>query len=209
MKSSLPVCFLLALLVLATGCESLDSSSSTTVWRRPQYFGGPKKSVGVAVLAYRKETRVRMEDALVAALRARGVAAKASYPLIDTQTMVSNKAAAVATAKSMGVEAVLAVRLVDLQTLKNARIAPSNSGEALAPWQNWYEFFTVKSAFATDPAAVRPGQTVGVQATFYESPSGSLLWSATFTEKVLGSESQPGMIAADLVKKLEAAALVP
>lgn len=207
MKSCLPALLLLvAAFSLFTGCQTTDSSS---VWRRPEYYGAPKKSVAVAVLAYRKETRMRLEEALVADLRQRGVNARVTYPLIDTQTLVSNKAAAIERAKATGVEAILAVRMVDLETLKIYQFPASNTGTGLPPWQNWFDFFQAKSAYATNPSMAEPGNAIGVMATFYENPTGVFLWSYTFAPKVTGSTAQLDPISTTIVKKLQASALIP
>jgi len=208
MKLSLTA--ILTLLILGTmftGCQS-GADSAANVWRRPDYFGGPKKSVAVAVLAYRAEVRRELEDTLVAQLRQQGVNARATYPLIDTQTIVSNKSAAVERAKALGVQAILAVRMVDRDTLKVVQFSSGNSGKTLAPWQNWFEFFTVPSAFATHPEMAQPGSVIGAQATFFESPSGTLLWSATFTQKIGASPDQSRQLATALVAKLRSAALI-
>ena len=201
----------LALLFLGTiftGCQS-GPEASANIWRRPDYFGGPKKSVAVAVLAYHADVRKEVEDALVARLRQQGVNARPTYPVVDTQTIVSNKPAAIERAKSLGVQAVLAVRMVDRDTLKVVQISPGNNGKTLAPWQNWFEFFSVPSAFATNPENVQVGNVIGAQATFYESPSGTLLWSATFTHMVNDSPAQVDQLAAALVAKLHSSALIP
>ena len=200
-------CGFIALLV--SGCQTTDSETSANVWRRPEYYGGPKKSVAVAVLAYRQEVRVRYENALVAALRQRGVNARSTYASIDTQTLVSNRSAAVERAKSLGVDAVLAVRMVDRQTLKAVRFAPGNSGTGLPPWHNWFEFFNVPAAFSTNPEMAQPGQTIGAQATFFECPSGDLLWSATFTRKIGQDPAQANTTATAIVQRLQSAALIP
>ncbi len=75
MKLSLPA--LLAALLLGTIFTACQSSpeASANIWRRPDYFGGPKKSVAVAVLAYHADVRKEVEDALVA-----GSASRASTP---------------------------------------------------------------------------------------------------------------------------------
>lgn len=207
-----PLTALLSLLLfgtLFTGCLGGGSGNSVSIWRRPDYFGGPKKSVAVAVLAYRMETRMHLENTLVAKLRQQGVDARVTYPVVDTQTIVSNKPAAVERAKSLGVQAILAVRMVDRDTLKAVHISTSNSSAGLAPWQNWFEFFSVTSAFSTHPEMARPGNEIGAMATFFECPSGHLLWSATFTHIVSNSSSQVDYIADALVAKLRSAALIP
>jgi len=210
MKPSLTA--LLSLLLfgtLFTGCQGGGLGNSVNIWRRPDYFGAPKKSVAVAVLAYRAETRVHLENILVTKLRQQGVDARTTYPVIDTQTIISNKPAAVERAKSLGVQAILAVSMVDRDTLKAVHISTSNSSEGLEPWQNWFEFFSVTSAFATHPEMARPGNEIGAMATFFECPSGHLLWSATFTHLVSNSSSQDDYIAGALVAKLHSAALIP
>ncbi|GAT32156.1 hypothetical protein TSACC_2553 [Terrimicrobium sacchariphilum] len=209
MKLSLPALFAALLLgTIFTSCQS-SPEASANIWRRPDYFGGPKKSVAVAVLAYHADVRKEVEDALVARLRQQGVNARATYPVVDTQTIVSNKPAAIERARALGVKAVLAVRMVDRETLKVVQISPGNNGKTLAPWQNWFEFFSAPSAFVTNPENVQVGNVIGAQATFYESPSGTLLWSATFTHMVNDSPAQVDQLASALVAKLHSAALIP
>lgn len=210
MKSSLLARPFFALIILLTaGCQTTDSASSTNLWRRPEYYGGPKKSVAVAVLAYRKETRINVENALVAALRQRGVDARTTYSVIDTQTIVSNKAAAIERAKSLHVDAILAVRMVDRQTLKIFHFSSSNTGTGLPPWTNWFDFFRATSAYSTNPSMAQPGSEIGVLATFYENPTGDLLWFYTFAPRVTGQASQANTIAASIVSKLQSAVLIP
>ncbi len=210
MKSSHLVRVLFGLIILLTAaCQTTDSGSSTNLWRRPEYFGGPKKSVAVAVLAYRQETRINVENALVAALRQRGVDARTTYSVINTQTIVSNKAAAIERAKALHVDAILAVRMVDRQTLKIFHFSSSNAGTGLPPWTNWFDFFRATSAYSTNPSMAQPGHEIGVMATFYENPTGDLLWFYTFAPKVTGQASQGTAIAASIVSKLQSAVLIP
>jgi hypothetical protein len=206
MKTSLSCICALAVLLLA-GCQPAGSANNT--WRRPGYYGAPKRSVAVAVLAYRNEVRAEYENALVAALHARGVDAKATYPLLSTQEIISNKDAAVARAKSLGVEGVLAIRLADKKTLEIYQMSPSNSGDALRPWQGWYDFFGIKSAYATRPEMIQPGSVIGVTGAFFESPSGTLLWSAALTPRVGGSATKPNAFAGAVTLALQRAALIP
>ncbi len=70
MKTSLSCACALVVLLLA-GCQTAGPANNT--WRRPGYFGAPKRSVAVAVLAYRNDARAQYENALVNALHARGV----------------------------------------------------------------------------------------------------------------------------------------
>ncbi len=194
-----------AVLMVLCGCQS----PGTSTWRKPGYFGAPKKSMSVVVLAYRPEMREQFEKAIASELRKSGVDAKTSYQSMSTQSIVANKPAALETLKHTNVESVLVARLADPKTLESVSISPANSGATMQPWQNWFDYFTAPSAFAVGPASLAAGGKIGIQAVLYESPSGTLLWSATRVSKANASGNSANAFSSTVVQDLKKAALVP
>lgn len=189
--------------VILCGCQSTDSSH---VWRRPGYFGPPKKSVSVVVLAYRPETRKEFEDAVAAELQKNGVVAHTTHATLPTQSVISDKAAALGSIKDA--DGVLVARLADPSTLKAVKVAPQNSGETMQPWQNWFDFFTAPKAFAVGPVGMSPGGEAGVQAVLYESPSGQLLWSEAVVIRRGASLVTPQSFSTAVVAGLKKSAVI-
>lgn len=197
---------LFAAVVALCGCQS---SPGTGVWRKPGYYGGPKKSVAVAVLAHRDDVREEYEKAIAAELAKSGVAAQTTFGKMPTETILANKPVAIEWIKHTGVQAVLVARLADPKTLEAVQISPTNSGNAMKPWQNWFDFFTAQSAFAVNPADIAEGGKIGIQAVMYESPSGTLLWSGTLVARADTPELSEKCFASTLAGALKKAALVP
>ncbi|MFZ4775834.1 MAG: hypothetical protein ACOYM3_10740 [Terrimicrobiaceae bacterium] len=196
---------LFACLLTLCGCQS----SGTSTWRKPGYFGAPKTSMSVVVLAYRPEMREQFENAIAAELRKSGVDAKTSYQTISTQSLLANKPAALDSLKHTNVESVFVARLADPKTLESVSISPANSGATMQPWQNWFDYFTAPSAFAVGPASMAAGGKIGIQAVLYESPSGTLLWSATRVSNANTTGNSAKAFAGTVAQDLKKAALVP
>ena len=194
---------LLAFAVVLVGCQSTEKTSQ---WRRPNDFSGPRKSVAVVVAAYQPAVRAEMETAIVAALKNRGVAARTTYQTASLSALSQDRAASAA---RLGGDSVLVLRLADPLSLRAITIQPGNSGEALQPWQNWFEFFTAKGAFSAGPVAMNSSGDMGIHAALFESPSGRLLWSATAVRKVPAGGLQSQSAAANVVRMLQNASLVP
>lgn len=194
--------------LLLSGC-AFPGGELTNVWRQPNYFGGPKQSVAVVVLAYRDDSRREAERVFADALRLHGVTARTTYGYLPVQEIFDDEPSAVAKIRGMGVQAVLSVRLADPATLRNFQISPGNPGTGLEPWQNWYDFFDVQSAFATGPDRIRTGAEIGIQATFYSVPDGNLLWSGTALPTVRGDGRQLAELASQIVTALQESALIP
>lgn len=195
----LPLLFVLTLLA---GCQS---TAPIKEWRRADDFGAPKNSVAVLVAAYRPEIRAQYENAIVAALAESGVAARPTYNVLPLQQA---KASPSTTIPPLGTEGFLAVRLADPTSVRAYEISGANSGEPLAPWQNWFDFFTTKGTFNTAPVGAS-GREVGIHAAFYDSASGKLLWSATTVRSLSPSRTQSAQVAAVLNRLLSSAALIP
>lgn len=195
-----------AVLVSLCGCQS---TPGTGVWRKPGYFGGPKKSVAVVVLVHRDDVRKEYEKAIAAELEKSGVAAQTTFGRMPTGTILADKPAAIESIKHTGVQAVLVARLADPKTLETVQISPTNSGNAMQPWQNWFDFFTAPSAFAVNPATMAQSGKTGIQAVLYESPSGTLLWSGTLVTKAGTPDLSEERFASTLAGALKKALLIP
>jgi len=204
MKRASLLLFLTAACFFA-GCQTAGEFQN--VWRRADYFGGPKASVAVVALAYTPQSRRFVEDTFANALRAHGVRAQTTFGYLPVQEIFDDEPSAVQKIRGLGVDAVLAVRLADPGTLRAIQISPGNPS-SLQPWQNWYDFFDVKGAFATGPEQVRVGKEIGMQATFYEAPEGKLLWSATLLPTVRGDDNQVRELAEQIAAKLQESALI-
>lgn len=162
--------------------------------------------MAVLVAAYGPEARADFENAIASALRARGIAASTTYTTISINQAARDKAAAL---KEIGsVDAVLVVRPADRLSMSAFTISPGNSGESLQPWQNWFDYFSAKGAFAGSPAGMGGMNEIGIHAALYEAPSGRLLWSATTVQRVSGSEGSAQAVATGIVRRLAAAALI-
>src|SRR4029453_15000138 len=92
---------LLALLRGASPSPALRDS-----WRDPQFAGQPLRSVLVIGVARSQSNRRVFEDGFAQALRAQGVAATASYPLLPEEGAIGNARIKQAVAQS-GADAVL------------------------------------------------------------------------------------------------------
>jgi hypothetical protein len=106
--------FWLAALLLASGCAS--TPQQTTVWRDPNYTGGPFKKVFVIGLSSKDLTDRRgFEDLMVGTLRSTGTQAVPAYQFLASDGQADQASMMAALAKS-GADAVLLARFMGFST---------------------------------------------------------------------------------------------
>jgi len=162
------------------------SSKLTTSWSDPAATGRSYKKIAVVGITPRAPGRRMYEDAFVAALESRAVAAVASYTFAGEGKL--DREAATAKLKEIGADAVLVTRLVDQETVKNF-YPPSYSTVATPAMYHggWYGYYSTGYTYMSDPGYVTEDKVYRLETNLYDLGNERLLWSGlTETTVMLG-----------------------
>jgi hypothetical protein len=159
---------------------SCATTRLTAVQKNEDYKGGPIKKIAVLAVAKVPFIRNLFENDFVTALKARGVDAIPTYPVIPT-VQLADRDLVVAKVKTLGTDAIIATRLLDRKTVETyvpqTYAVPSYYGD----WGSYYGFvstgYTVQEEFAY------------LETNVYDTKTGQLIWTAR-SETSLASKDE-------------------
>jgi hypothetical protein len=162
------VSLVLAALFL-TGCSS---TTLRDTWKDPQFAGAPLRSVLVVGVARSANNRRVFEDGFAQALRAQGVAATASYPLLPEEGAISNARIKQAVAQA-GADSVLVTRVLRID--RNVRVTPGYVAPGYAMgFYSWYA-----TTWTTVPPMVDQYDVLTIESTVWDMRQERAVWSGT------------------------------
>lgn len=196
---------LLASLAAAGGCA--NGARLASVWRDPDFQAASlRKPMVVAVGRTPRERRL-FEDKLASALRARGVDALPSYPVVGDERVDS---ARVDTAMHrMGCDGIFVARVVDRQTVTRyypPAGAAAGYGIYRAPGAyhaGWWPYYSLGYAYATTAGYTIADQRISVETNLYRYADGRLVWSGLSRQWLSGFD-EPGAEIGSVVRELAA-----
>ncbi len=162
-------------LVLLGSCASTSLVSSQ---RNPAYTGGPLKRLMVIGMTADPRARKAFEDEFVARLKAAGVSAQPSYPLIP-ETGSIDKAHLHDVVESAGADGVLAARLVKVDTDLTAPQALNFEDRSAG----FYAYYASGSTESFDPSLSGESNNITIHFDLYSVAGSQLVWAgdaATF-----------------------------
>lgn len=166
MRLLLSWCLIVLCSLLLTSCAT---TTLTAVWKNEDYKGGQIDKIAVLGIAKIPVVRNLFENEFVRELKARGVDAIPTYPVIPT-VQLADRDLVVAKVKTLGTDAILATRLLDRKTVETyvpqVYAVPSYYGD----WERYYDFvstgYTVQEEFAY------------LETNVYDIKTGQLIWTA-------------------------------
>jgi len=162
---------LLAAAALLAGCET---TTTTATWRDPAIGNVRFESLLVMGVAEDQFARRKYEDALAAALRARGVRATASYTVLpDVQPMSEEQIDDAV--RSRGFEAVIVTRVTG--TGEEQVYFPGYYEFYRRPiYDHYYRFYSYSYDRVYRPGYTDTYQTVSLETLLYRAPDGQVAW---------------------------------
>lgn len=206
----------LALAALALGTLTLGACAGTSrlasTWRDPGFQDSSLARLLVVAVGRSPGERRRFEDQFVAALRARGVDARASYPLIGDER--ADSALVDAHAQRAGCDGIFVSRVVDRQMVRRSYgIGGYGAYGAHAPvgyygppsgyHAGWWPYYSYGYASANAGAFAVEDQRVSVETNLYRHGDGQLVWSG-LSRQWLSASAGPGDEIAGVVRELVA-----
>jgi hypothetical protein len=189
--------------VTLTACARSSRLAST--WRDPGFRDSSLTRLLVVAVGRSPGERRRFEDRFVASLRARGVDARASYPLIGDAR--ADSALVEAQARQTGCDGIFVSRVVDRQLVRRSYGgAPGLVGYYGPPsgyHAGWWPYYSRGYANATGGAFAVEDQRVSVETNLYRHEDGQLVWSGLSRQWLTASEG-PGDETASVVRELVA-----
>jgi hypothetical protein len=167
-------------------CSVLLASCATTtvnsVWKNEKYTGGPLNKIAILGLGYNPAVRKLFEDEFVRELKARGVDAVPTYPVLLSDEL-GDRDAAVTKVKSLGTDGVLAARVVDRKTTK------IYTPEVYSFPYSYNDFAGYYGYVVSGGQVVQQDEVVSLETNVYDMKTGQLLWTAR-TDTWLGDYQQ-------------------
>ena len=162
-------------LMLLGSCASTSLVSSQ---RNPTYAGPPLKRLMVVGVTDDPSVRKAFEDEFVAKLKAAGVSAEPSYPLIPESGSV-DKAQLREVVESAAVDGVLAARLVKVEENETALQAFNFEDRSAG----FYGYYSAGSTGSLDPSLGGESNNITIHFDLYSVSGARLVWAgdaATF-----------------------------
>ena len=187
--------------LLVAGCAS--ATRLTRVWTDTRFETNSLRKLMVIGIARSPATRRVFEDRFVAALRAQGIEAEPSYPLVGDDNLDSARVSA--EMHKTGCDGVFVTRIVD-QKIVRASYPPSYLG---APWAyryGWYGYYSSGYSYVGTPGYAIENQVVNFETSLYRVSDDQLVWSALSQEWIAPSEV-PGTEIDPLIRQLVSALL--
>ena len=157
-------------LVLLGSCASTDLTSSQ---RNPAYTGPALTRLMVIGVTGNAGARRVFEDEFVAKLKAAGVSAVPSYPLLPESSSVD----AVQLRKAVegaGVDGVLAARLAKLQQQDPNALQEFNFADLTT---SFYSYYASSPSGSYDPSLASDSDTITVHVDLYSVAGSRLVWA--------------------------------
>jgi hypothetical protein len=169
------------LIVSACASTSLDLT-----WRDPAYQGQPFAKVLVVGATDDAAKRQIYEDALVGALKRRGVDAVASHTLIPSESQVTRDAV-VEAVKTSGADSVISTRLVGIET-RATQMPTQAVGRTGADPSLDTDLFGYYSSMGSQPIVLQDYRVASLDSTLFDARTGKMVWwgrsSAFATEDI-------------------------
>ena len=201
--------FLALLAVLLGSCAA---TSLKSVWKSPDYHGGPVGKIAVLAIDEGGFYRPMIEGQFVLQLEQQGQPAFKTLDLLPLPEIKTNKTAAAARLRAVGTEAILIVRLAS--AVNQSSLVPMAGGGPTVTTDSgkagWFEYYTV---YSSGPGGMQNDLKLKVclETSLYDLISGKKLWSG-LTETVLREDmdrmAEVGPLAARVIKALRADGLI-
>jgi hypothetical protein len=163
-------------LTLALGAAACASTKLTSVYRSPDYQGGPFGSLLVIGLSPSEGTRQVFERRFAERLRARGVEALPSAKVLPAHGDLAREQVQ-AWVRERGIEGVILTHVVDVERETEVvppRVQPSLYGYYGSRWG------AMRGAGITiSPGYSRQNTVLRIETNLYDARSGMLVWSAS------------------------------
>jgi hypothetical protein len=189
------------------GCGS--ATRLTKVWTDPAFATNSLRHLMVIGIARNATDRRVFEDSFTAALRAQGIEAEPSYPLVADGNLDSARLGS--DMHRTGCDGVFVTRIVDQTTVRTyyPPTAGHLGGPWAAPWQyrgGWYGYYSLGYSYVGAPGYTVENQVVNFETNLYRVADGQLVWSALSREWLEVSET-PGPEVEPFVRQLMSALL--
>jgi len=164
-----------ALLAVALVLAACDTATTTTAtWRDPSLGDFRFRSLLVMGVGEDQFARRKYEDALAAALRARGVRATASYTVLPGAEQLSQERIDQAV-RNHGAEGVIVTRVTG--TGEEEIYFPGYYQYDRRPiYHHYYRFYTYSYERVYRPGYTNVYQTVSLETLLYRAPQGEVAW---------------------------------
>jgi hypothetical protein len=189
-----------ALIVSACATTSLDMT-----WRDPAYRGRPFAKLLVVGATDDAANRRIFEDALVSALKGRGVDAVASHTLIPNESDV-RRDKIVEAAKASGADGMIATRLIGVET-RTTQLPSQATGQAAG--QEDTDLFRYDSLLGFQEIVREEYRVARLDSTVFEARTEKMVWwgrSSAFPTDDIPTFSRE--VSEGLAKALKSAALL-
>jgi len=163
-------CAIALALVLLASCASTDLTSSQ---RNPAYTGPALTRIMVIGVTANLNGRQEFENEFVAKLKAAGVSAVPSYPLIPDSAS-AGAAGLRKAAESAGVDGILAARLVSLQQQDPNALQAINFEDRTV---SFYAYYASQPSGSYDPSLANDSDTITVHIDLYSVTASRLAWA--------------------------------
>lgn len=191
--------------LIVAGCAS--ATQLTTVWTDPAFRTSSLRKLMVIGIGPSATTRRIFEDKFTAALRAQGIVAEPSYPLVGDGNLDSARLGA--EMHRTGCDGVFVTRIVDQKTVRTyypPYYVPT-AGHLAAPWAygyGWYNYYSTGYGYFGTPGYTVETQVVNLETNLYRVSDGQLVWSA-LSREWLGQAETPGVEVDPFVRQLVSA----
>ncbi len=194
--------------LVVAGCVS--ATRLTTVWADPAFETNSLHKLMVISIARNATARRVFEDRFTAVLRAQGIDAEPSYPLVgDGGNLDSARLGA--DMHRTGCDGVFVTRIVD-QTTVRTYYPPTAAYAGAAwypgvPWQygfGWYNYYSLGYSYLGSAGYTVENQVVNFETNLYRVRDGQLVWSA-LSQEWLGQLEHPGASVDHFVHQLVSA----
>jgi len=186
-----------------------NATRLTTVWTDPAFETNSLRKLMVIGIARNATVRRVFEDRFTAALRAQGIEAEPSYPLVGDGNLDSARLGS--DMHRTGCDGVFVTRIVDQTTVRTYYwpTAAYLGGPWAAPGQyrfGWYGYYWLGYSYAGAPGYTVENQVVNFETNLYRVADGQLVWSA-LSQEWLGLSETPGTEVVPFVRQLVSALL--
>lgn len=197
--------------LFVASCATTEETSSTpqvpSAWSDPAVPPKPYRNLVVFGVAANGKVRRAYEDDFVAALKARGVTARAGHGLLRDGGLADVKAVRKAVGQS-GADGVIVTHLVGERT-DAARVSP---GSYVTPslYGSLYPYYQRVYGYVTEPGYYAHYPVLQLETNLYDAPREKLVWSARSETMDPGSEKTTiRQVIASAIKRLAEAGYLP
>ncbi|MDX2057213.1 MAG: hypothetical protein SFV24_05375 [Gemmatimonadales bacterium] len=180
------------------GCGS--ATRLTSVWIDPGFKTNSLHKLMIIGIATTPAIRRAFEDRFAAALKAQGIEAEPSYPLVGDGNLDSARVSAAM--HRTGCDGVFVTRLVDQKTVTTYYPPiPSHLGAPSAYYYGWYGYYSLGYSYLGAPGYTIQSQVVHFETNLYRVSDDHLVWSA-LSREWLDQSQTPGEEVDPFVRQL-------